>query len=65
MTMGRAEWGRLTQAWPGEATDFTPNLAAQLDLLGEAIGVDLTPDADAEVATAAGRRIDILGQGGD
>lgn len=65
MTMGRAEWGKLTQAWPGEATDFTPKLAAQLDLLGEAIGVDLIPDAETEVLTTGGRRIDIIGTGGD
>jgi hypothetical protein len=65
MTMGRAEWGKLTQAWPGEATDFTPKLAAQLDVLGEAIGVDLIPDADTEVLTTGGRRIDIVGTGGD
>jgi hypothetical protein len=65
MTMGRPEWGALSRAWPGEATDFTPLLAANLDVLGEAIGVELIPDAETEVSTMGGRRIDIVGQGGD
>jgi len=60
--MSRLEFGRLTEAWKGEATDFTPLLAAQLDALGEAIGVDLTSLGQSEVPTAGGRRIDIVAQ---
>src|SRR6476660_3062176 len=59
-TMGRAEFGRLSAAWRGEAADFTPLLSQQLDLLGEAIGIDLVTVGKAEVATDGGRRIDIV-----
>src|SRR5262245_98306 len=48
-TMGRAEFGRLSAAWRGEASDFTPLLNQQLDVLGEAIGVDLVSVGKAEV----------------
>ena len=59
-TMGRAEFGRLSAAWRGEASDFTPLLNQQLDVLGEAIGIDLVSVGKAEVATDGGRRIDIV-----
>jgi hypothetical protein len=61
-TMGRLTYGRLTDAWAGEASDFTPLLAAQLDALGEAIGVDLAAIGEFEVSTAGRRRIDIVAQ---
>ena len=64
-TMGKLIFGKLTQAWKGEAADFTPLLAAQLDSLGEAIGVDLTSLGESEVVTTGGRRIDIVAQGDD
>ena len=38
-TMGRLDFGRLSDAWEGEAPDVTPLLADQLDLVGEAIQV--------------------------
>ncbi len=60
--MERLIFGRLTEAWTGEAADFTPLLAAQLDALGEAIGVDLASLGESEVLTAGGRRIDIVAQ---
>lgn len=60
--MARLTFGRLTEAWKGEASDFTPLLAAQLDALGEAIGVDLTSLGKSEVPTTGGRRIDIVAQ---
>ena len=63
--MGRINFGNLSEAWRGEATDFTPLLAQQLDLLGERIGVDLTRVGNTEVATAGGRRIDIIAEGDD
>lgn len=65
MTMAKLVFGKLTEAWKGEASDFTPLLAAQLDSLGDAIGVDLTAVGKSEVATAGGRRIDIVAQGVD
>jgi len=62
MSMAKLSFGRLTEAWKGEAADFTPLLAAQLDSLGEAIGVDLTSLGKSEVPTSGGRRIDIVAQ---
>jgi hypothetical protein len=64
-SMARLQYGRLTEAWTGEASDFTPLLAAQLDIIGEAIRVDLVSIGEAEVPTAGGRRIDIVAQGED
>lgn len=61
-SMARLTFGKLTEAWKGEATDFTPLLAAQLDALGDAIGVDLTSLGESEVPTTGGRRIDIVAQ---
>lgn len=63
--MGRLQFGRLTEAWLGEATDFTPLLAEQLDMIGAEIGVDLASIGTSEVLTAGGRRIDIVAQGED
>lgn len=65
MTMAKLVFGRLTEAWKGEASDFTPLLAEQLDNLGEAIGIDLTAVGKSEVATTGGRRIDIVAKGED
>jgi hypothetical protein len=62
MGMARLSFSPLSVAWKGEASDFTPLLAAQLDSLGEAIGVDLTSLGQSEVSTAGGRRIDIVAQ---
>jgi hypothetical protein len=62
MGMAKLSFGRLSEAWRGEAADFTPLLAAQLDSLGDAIGVDLTSLGQSEVSTAGGRRIDIVAQ---
>lgn len=63
--MARLQFGRLTEAWKGEAADFTPLLAEQLDALGAAIDVDLTSIGKSEVQTTGGRRIDIVAQGED
>jgi len=60
--MAKLTFGLLTEAWKGEAADFTPLLAQQLDALGEAIGIDLTSLGASEVATTGGRRIDIVAQ---
>lgn len=64
-TMAKLQFGRLTEAWVGEATDFTPLLAEQLDAVGDAIGLDLTSLGESEVLTTGGRRIDIVAQGED
>src|ERR1700730_17485042 len=63
--MARLEFGRLAEAWKGEATDFTPLLAQQLDALGAEIGVDLASIGESEVQTTGGRRIDIVARGDD
>jgi hypothetical protein len=63
--MARLQFGRLREAWAGEASDFTPLLAEQLDGLGAEIGVDLTSIGESEVQTTGGRRIDIVAQGAD
>ena len=55
----------MSEAWTGEAKDFTPLLAEQLDALGDAINVPLASVGEAEVATAGNRRIDIVATGDD
>jgi hypothetical protein len=63
--MARLRFGRLSEAWKGEAADFTPLLAEQLDAIGAEIGVDLASVGESEVHSAGGRRIDIVAQGED
>jgi hypothetical protein len=63
--MARLRFGRLTEAWRGEAADFTPLLAEQMDAIGAAIGLDLTSIGESEVQTTGGRRIDIVARGED
>jgi hypothetical protein len=63
--MARLQFGRLTEAWKGEASQFTPLLAEQLDALGTEIGVDLASVGESEVQITGGRRIDIVAQGTD
>lgn len=60
--MGRLRFGKLSEAWKGEATDFTPLLAVQLDTLGEAIGVPMSSIGEVEVGTVGNRRIDIVAE---
>ncbi|MBI2705221.1 MAG: hypothetical protein HYX32_08035 [Actinobacteria bacterium] len=64
-SMARLQFGRLTEAWKGEASDFTPLLAEQLDAIGAEIGIDLASIGESEVQTTGGRRIDIVAQGED
>jgi hypothetical protein len=64
-SMARLLFGRLSEAWKGEAADFTPLLAEQLDAIGAEIGVDLASLGESEVQTTGGRRIDIVAQGAD
>ncbi len=61
--MGRLVFGSLREAWKGEAADFTPLLAQQVDDIGNAIGVELASIGSVEVSAAGGRRIDILADG--
>lgn len=65
MTMAKLLFGKLSEAWKGEASDFTPLLAEQLDNLGDALGIDFTAVGKSEVLTTGGRRIDIVAQGED
>jgi len=60
--MAKLQFARLTEAWKGEATDFTPLLVEQLDALGDAIGIDLASVGESEVVTTGGRSIDIVAQ---
>src|SRR5688572_939382 len=64
-TMARLQFGRLSDAWTGEAADFTPLLSEQLDAVGAAIGVDLAAIGKTEVQTRGGRRIDIVAEADD
>ena len=63
--MGQLVFGTLRDAWKGEASDFTPLLAAQVDSIWSAIGVDLAAIGSVKVATDGGRRIDIVAEGAD
>lgn len=63
--MERLQYGQLSEAWRGEASDFTPLLNEQLDALGDALGIDLAAVGQAEVHTAGGRRIDIVAEDAD
>ena len=64
-SMAKIEFGSLRDAWRGEASDFTPLLAQQIDQIGDEIGVDLLAVGEVEVATAGGRSIDIVAQSTD
>lgn len=48
----------LREFFPGEGTDFTPWLAEKIELIGEAIGIDLI-DAETEVRIGD-YRLDIM-----
>lgn len=63
--MGKLTFGRLSEAWAGEATDSTPLPVERLDQLGEALGVDLVTAGQSEVNTTGGRRIDIVADSAD
>lgn len=61
--MAKLKFERLSAAWQGEASDFTPLLAQQIDALGDALGLDFTSlKTDTEVLTVGGRRIDIVAE---
>lgn len=60
--MAKLQFGTLRDAWEGEARDFTPLLAEQLDAVGDAIGVTLASQGAIEVKIEGGRRIDIVAQ---
>ena len=49
----------LCQLWPKEATDFTPWLAANIDLLGEALDMTLDEEPETE-ASVGGFRADLV-----
>lgn len=60
--LGRIEEVDLRQIWPHEANDFTPWLAEHLDLLGEALHLDLTlVEAEGEVGPFA---VDVVADAG-
>jgi len=48
--LGNLKTVDVRELWPNEARDFTPWLAANIDRLGEALGVDLEVTArEAEI----------------
>ncbi len=63
--MARLEFGALSEAWRGEASDFTPLLNEQLDAIGQVIDVELAAIGESEVRTTGERRIDIVAHGED
>ena len=50
----------IRQAWPDEARNFTPWLAENISLLGDALGLNL--EATSTEAAVGGYRLDILGR---
>ena len=60
--LGRIEEVDLREVWPHEANDFTPWLAEHLDLLGEALHLDLIlVEAEGEVGSFA---VDVVADAG-
>lgn len=61
--LGKIEEVGLREIWPHEADDFTPWLAEHLDLLGEALHLDLTlVEAEGEVGPFA---VDVVADSGN
>ena len=59
--LGRLETvENLNAAWNNEASDFTPWLQQNIDLLSNALGVDIQPDVEREVPIGA-FSLDLLG----
>jgi len=42
MSVDKIRRVRIQEVWPNEAYDFTPWLEKNIDVLGEAIGIDLS-----------------------
>ena len=62
VTFGKLEIVPLTDAWESEPQDFTPWLAKNLDLLGDALQIDL---AHVQTEASVGKfRLDILARDG-
>ncbi|MCY3564321.1 MAG: DUF4268 domain-containing protein, partial [bacterium] len=59
--MGRIERVDLRVVWPHEANDFTPWLAANIELLNENLPFDIDPDSIEQEASAGGFSVDIVG----
>ena len=50
----------IREVWPGEARDFTPWMADNLDVIGDQLGIaELTLDS-IEVPIPGGRALDVL-----
>ncbi len=63
ITLGRLERVNVRAAWTNEAIDFTPWLAANLDLLSEALGMNL--ELEMEEKYVGTFRADILARNSD
>ena len=65
MEIGTLERIRIREVWPGEESDFTPWLCQNIELVNDAIGLNLDPD-ELQRETPVGKyRLDILGSSGD
>jgi len=63
-TIKSMSWINAREVLPGEASDFTPWLAANIDLLADAVGLAELTVVDTEVAVHE-KRLDILAKGVD
>ena len=65
MKIGTLERIRIREVWPGEESDFTPWLCQNIELINDAVGLELDPDK-LQRETPVGRyRLDIFGSSGD
>lgn len=53
MELGRIERRDPREYWKNEAYDFTPWLRSNIDLLGEALGLEFDPSVDSEIPVGA------------
>ena len=65
MKIVRPETVTPRELWPHEAHNFTPWLAENIDLLGEAVGVQFSEDLETEATSVGDFRPDIVASDGE